>query len=51
MTGESIHYKNILVYRLVSYVKYTSKKLLTIELNHIPKVQYAWDKAELYKKW
>ena len=49
MTGESLCYKQILVYRLESIVKYTQNTLHTIATNHVPKVRYAWDQTEIYK--
>ena len=49
MTGDSLNYKKISVYRLDSTIKYTRNKLIATEINHIPKVQYAWDQAKIYK--
>ena len=49
MTDKSINYKNILVYRLDSTVKYTSKTLLIIAISHLSKVPYSGDQVEIYK--
>ena len=49
MTGKSIHYKNISVYRLDNTVKYMRNTLFTISISHVPKVPYAWYQAEIYK--
>ena len=48
MTYESLHYKNISFYRLDSNLKYMSNTPLVTSIIHAPKVQYAWDQAEIY---
>ena len=49
MTGGSLNLKNVSVYIFYSTVKYTSKKILAIAIKHVPKIQYPWNQAEIYK--
>ena len=49
MTGDILHYRKNLVYRLYIIVKNTSKALRAIAINHVLKVPYAWDQAKIYK--